>query len=71
MKVGDLIDVKIWKTPSFRARFGVGMIIDTKKDRHPMVGNQWVDYHTVFFGKNGVTKYFCAEDLAPLGYWIW
>ena len=70
MKVGDLVDIKIWKSLTFRTRFGVGMIIDTKKDRHPIVGSQWVDFHTVFFGKIGVAKYFCAEDIAPLGYWI-
>jgi len=68
MKVGDLIDVKIWKHNPMR--WGIGMIIGTQKDRHPIVGSQWVDFHTVFFVEVGVTKYFCAEDLAPVGYWI-
>ena len=70
MKIGDLIDVKCWKTQSFRMRFGVGMIIESRRGNHPIVGSQWTNWHTVLFSKNGVEKEFYEGDLAPLGYWI-
>jgi len=70
MQVGDLIDVKCWKTQSFRMRYGIGMIIETRRGNHPMVGSQPANWHTVLFAKNGAEKEFCEDDLAPMGYWI-
>jgi hypothetical protein len=69
MKVGDLIEVKIWSERR-RTQLGVGVVVGTRRGRDPINGAAWINWHLVSFPKNGVEKEFEEHSVAPLGnYW--